>query len=83
MNPLNHTPDLPDAGRLTEPEPHQGFFKKHYGNPEHGEIYGVTANDYETEPEQIKDERKSAGQAIWFVLALGLVTFLAYTIESW
>ena len=63
-------------------EEKQGFFKTHYGNPEKDEIYGTTSNDYETEVDQIKDEKKSAGQAIWFLAAAGLLTLLAYGVQQ-
>ncbi len=59
-------------------QPEQGFLATHYGNPEKDEIYGTTANDYETEPEQIKDQKRSAGQAIWFLGAAVLLILLAY-----
>ena len=59
----------------------KGFFQTHFGNPEKDEIYGATGKDYETEPEQIKDEKRSSGQAIWFVGAAALLTMLAYGIQ--
>ena len=58
--------------------PKKGFFHTHFGNPEKYEIYGATDNDYETEPEQIKDEKRSGRQAIWFLGAAALLTLLAY-----
>ena len=63
-------------------EAEQGFFKTHYGNPEKDEIYGATSNDYETEVDQIKDEKKSAGQAIWFLVAAAMLTLLAYGVQQ-
>lgn len=54
-----------------------GFLKSHFGNPEADEVYG-TGNDYETEAEQIKDEKRSANQAIWYLGALALFLLLGY-----
>ena len=59
----------------------KGFFQTHFGNPEKDEIYGATANDYETEPGQIKDEKRTGGQAIWFLAAAALLTLLAYGVQ--
>lgn len=58
-------------------EDHPGFLKEHFGNPEGDEVYG-TANDYETEAEQIKDEKRSANQAIWYLGALAVFLLLGY-----
>ena len=71
--------DPPEAGPPAVTK--KGFFQTHFGNPEKDEIYGATDNDYETEPEQIKDEKRSSGQAIWFVGAAALLTMLAYGIQ--
>ena len=80
------TPFAPDETAPASPhvavKEKQGFFKKHYGNPEKDEIYGVTSNDYETEADQIDDEKKSAGQAIWFLAAAALLTLLAYGLQQ-
>lgn len=81
MTPNDSAPAPPIHPPAKKDKP--GFFKTHYGNPEKDEIYGTTANDYETEPEQIKDEKKAAGQAIWFLAAAAAITYLAYLIESW
>ena len=70
-------PTDPPSAR-TPAVPSKGFFQTHFGNPEKDEIYGATANDYETEPEQIKDEKRSGRQAIWFLGAAALLTLLAY-----
>lgn len=72
----------PVSAQPSETEPRQGFFKTHFGNPEKDEIYGVTANDYETEPEQIKDEKRSSGQAIWFLGAAALLILLVYVVQQ-
>ena len=72
----------PTTAKAPADEPKPGFFKAHYGNPEKDEIYGVSANDYETEPEQILDEKRSAGQAIWFLGAAALLTLLAYWVQQ-
>jgi hypothetical protein len=71
----------PPAGRPSaesaKPDADQGFFKSHFGNPEADEVYGST-NDYETEAEQIKDEKRTASQAIWFLGAFALLLLLGY-----
>jgi hypothetical protein len=56
-----------------------GFLKSHFGNPEAGEVYGV-GNDYETEAEQTKDEKRTANQAIWFLGAFALFLLVTYLI---
>lgn len=84
--PLSDTATAPPVVPLNIPtpqtEPAPGFWKKHFGNPESDEIYGVTANDYETEPEQIKDERRAGGQAIWFLGAAALLIFILYALSQ-
>lgn len=65
-----------------QPDADPGFFKTHFGNPEKDEIYGNSANDYETEPEQIKDEKRAAGQAIWFLGAAALLIFILYALPQ-
>lgn len=57
------------------------FLTSRFGNPESDEIRG-TDNDYETEPEQIKDEKRTAGQAIWFLAAAVVVIVLAIVLQG-
>ena len=56
-------PTDPPSAR-TPAVPSKGFFQTHFGNPEKDEIYGATDNDYETEPEQIKDDLPESF-AVW------------------
>ena len=77
---VSNLPTDPPKARLPAVSK-KGFFQTHFGNPEKDEIYGVTDNDYETEPEQIKDEKRSSGQTIWFLGAAALLTLLAYGIQ--
>ncbi|MBK6648387.1 MAG: hypothetical protein IPG42_00895 [Betaproteobacteria bacterium] len=53
------------------------FVRSHFGNPESGEVYGV-GNDYESEEDQVKQEKASAGQAIWIIGSLLLLTAIGY-----
>lgn len=75
-------PVVPSSIPFQHAEPAPGFWKKHYGNPESDEIYGVTSNDYETEPEQIKDEKRTGGQAIWFLGAAAVLIFILYVLSK-
>ena len=75
-------PVVPSSIQIEHAEPAPGFWKKHYGNPESDEIYGVTANDYETEPEQIKEEKRTAGQAIWFLGAAAALILILYVLPK-
>lgn len=83
-SPVLHTSPLakaieagPQGAGLPGDKP--GFLKSHFGNPEAGEVYGV-GNDYETEAEQTKDEKRTASQAIWFLGAFGLCLLVVYLI---
>ena len=68
----------PPHSRFGDAEAHaKEFVKSHFGNPESGEVYGV-GNDYESEEDQIKDEKASAGQAIWIIGALLILTAIGY-----
>lgn len=55
-----------------------GFLASHFGNPDSENVYGDGGNDYETEPEMIKEERTVANQAIWFTGAFLLLVGLGY-----
>jgi hypothetical protein len=77
---VSNLPTDPPKARLPAVSK-KGFFQTHFGNPEKDEIYGVTDNDYETEPEQIKDEKRSSGQTIWFLGAAALLILLAYGVQ--
>jgi hypothetical protein len=55
----------------------KNFARSHFGNPDAGEVYGQ-GNDYETEEEEIKKEKASANQAIWYTGAFGLLLLLGY-----
>ena len=55
----------------------KAFVKEHYGNPESGEVYGV-GNDYESEEDQIVDEKASGAQAIWIIGAMFILTAIGY-----
>ena len=77
---VSNLPTDPPSAR-TPAVPSKGFFQTHFGNPEKDEIYGATDNDYETEPEQIKDEKRSSGQTIWFLGAAALLILLAYGVQ--
>lgn len=54
-----------------------GFLRSHFGNPEAEEVYG-TANDYETEEQQIAEEKVSANQSLWYIGAFTVLVFLGY-----
>jgi hypothetical protein len=73
---INLTPSASSTRKL-------GFWKRHFGNPEADEVYGATDNDYETEPEQIKDEKRMGRQAIWFLGAAAFLTLMAYLLQGW
>lgn len=53
------------------------FLKAHYGNPESGEVYGE-ASDYESEAEQILDEKAAGNQAIWIIGAFFVLAAVGY-----
>ena len=65
-----------EAAQSDEPAP-MGFLASHFGNPESGEVYGK-GNDYETEEQQVKQEKASASQAVWYLGALALFLALGY-----
>ncbi len=78
--PSATTPGGANSTSAATPNAHKpDFLTEHFGNPEGDELYG-TANDYESEPDQIKDEKRAAGQAIWylgaFLLLVALVSWL-------
>ncbi len=64
------------GGKDTSGKP--GFLKSAFGNPESGELYGTGSNDYETEEQQIKEEKVSANQSLWYFGAFTLLLFLFY-----
>lgn len=84
--PLSNAPTAPpvvsSSTQIQQAEAAPGFWKKHFGNPESDEIYGVTANDYETEPEQIKDEKRTGGQSIWFLGAAAVLILILYVLPK-
>ncbi|MBP8018661.1 MAG: hypothetical protein KAY82_01355 [Hylemonella sp.] len=61
---INHPEDREDDNK--------DFLTSHFGNPEKDENYGV-GNDYETEVNQIRDEKASASQAIWYLGAFVMI----------
>jgi hypothetical protein len=67
-------PPTPPSAAPSPATKEPDFLTTRFGNPESDEIRG-TDNDYETEPEQIKDEKRTAGQAIWY-LGLALVVIV-------
>ncbi len=72
------TDGKPPHSRFDEVEEQaKEFVKSHFGNPESGEVYGV-GNDYETEEEQVKDEKASGAQAIWFIGTALVLTAIGY-----
>ena len=54
-----------------------GFLRSHFGDPEAGEVYG-TSNDYETEEQQIADEKVAANQSLWYIGVFTVLVFLGY-----
>lgn len=57
----------------------KGFLQSHFGNPEKDEHYGGK-NDYETEADQIKDEKAAASQSIWYLGAFVLILVIGVLI---
>lgn len=55
-----------------------GFLESHFGNPESKQVYGAGGNDYETEEEQVKGEKISANQSLWYIGAFSVLMLLAY-----
>ena len=77
-NAATSTDSKPPHSRFGDVEEHaKEFVKSHFGNPESGEVYGV-GNDYETEEEQVKEEKASGAQAIWFIGTALVLTAIGY-----
>ena len=55
-----------------------GFLEGHFVNPESKEVYGAGGNDYETEEEQVKGEKISANQSLWYIGTFSALMLLAY-----
>lgn len=61
------TPDQTTPAKIpAAAEDKPGFFKAHYIYPEKDELYGATSNDFETEADQIKDEKSLPGRPFGF-----------------